>query len=234
MPAGNPTEAHPRTEEEVALLPDCPDVLAAAQERGITSVVHFTTFRGAVGVLASGVVKSRHRLPKDEYLEYVYQPNANIRKDTVWLDYINLSVERINDWMFDTSTRWHSSEGNSWVVLCFDPQILEHPGVVFTTTNNIYHNCRRAEGLAGFSQMFADSVYGWDPRRRCNVLHNRTDKYSAWPTDRQAEVLYPGELSREYLKRIDVQFEETIDSIHGVLAGLNLSVPVRCAPEVFP
>ena len=223
-----PFEAHPRTTEEITRLPNCPEVLDEARRIGVEEVVHFTTTKGAVGILAARAVKSRKRLPRDKYLEHVYQPNAEIRKDKAWLDYVNLSIQRINDWMFDTSTRWHATEDISWVVLSFTPRILAHSGVVFTTTNNIYPACRRAEGLAGFSRMFADEVSG-----RYGELHNRVDKHSSWPTDRQAEVLYPGELSCDHLQRIDVQREETIDTIHGMLDVLNLNVPVRHAPEVF-
>ena len=228
MPSEYPVAARPRTAEEIAGLLSCPEIAAAAKQRGITQVVHFTTVRGAIGVLASGFVKSRALLPKEEYLEYVYEPNAFLRKDTAWLDYVNLSIERINDWMFTTSVRWHAVEGNPWVVLSFDPQILAHPGVVFTTTNNIYPTCRRAEGLVGFSQMFAGIVSG-----RYSIQHDRLGKPPAWSTDRQAEVLYPGQLSCEFLQQIDVQTEDGFRDVNGALGGLNLSVPVHYAPEVF-
>lgn len=228
MPSEYPIVARPRTTEEIAGLPPCPEVAVAAKQRGVTKVVHFTTVRGAVGVLGTRSVKSRKRLQKDEYLEYVYQPNALFRKDDAWLDYVNFSIERINDWMFSTSVRWHAAEGNSWVALSFDPQILAHPGVVFTTTNNIYPTCRRAEGLAGFSEMFADVVLG-----RYDSRHDRHGKPSSWPTDRQAEVLYPGELSCEFLQRIYVQTEAGYVTVRGALGGLNLSVPVCHAPEIF-
>ena len=228
MPTEQAIEAHPRTPDNVARLPQRPEVVVAAEERGIRDVVHFTTTNGAVGVLASRAVKSRTRLPKDKYLEHVYRPNAELRKDQAWFDYVNLSISRINDWMFDASTRWHAADGNPWVVLSFAPCILGHPGVIFTTTNNIYPACRRAEGLSGFSRLFANSVRG-----RYNELHDRTDKEPAWTTDRQAEVLYPGELSCTYLQRIDVQQEETVDLIHGMMGVFGMSVPVRHAPEVF-
>ena len=65
------------------------------------------------------------------------------------------------------------------------------------------------------------------------VRHDRTGKPADWPTNRQAEVLYPGGVPCEYLRRIDVQREDTIDTMHGILGGLGLSVPVRHAPEVF-
>ena len=77
-------------------------------------------------------------------------------------------------------------------------------------------------------RMFDNTVSG-----RYNSLHTRADKEDAWPTDRQAEVLYPGLLSCSCLRRIDVQLAETEDSIAGVLGGLDLDVPVYHAPEVF-
>ncbi len=228
MPTGDVHEAEPRTPEQIMALPDCPEVLTAAKRMGIMKIVHFTTFRGCVGVLAVGAVKSRLQLPQDSYLEHVYRPNASFRKDTSWLDYVNLSVERINDWMFETSVRWHAEKDNPWVVLSFHPRILAHPGVVFATTNNIYPACNRAEGLTGFKQMFADRVVG-----RHGELHDRKNKRSEWPTDRQAEVLYPNELSCEHLQRIFVQTEDIVDEIMGTLAGLYLNVEVRHTPEVF-
>ena len=229
MPAERLVPARPRRPEEIARLPARPDVLTTVAESGVQDVVHFTTMTGAVGVLAARAVKSRARLPEDKYLEYVYQPNAKIRKDREWLDYVNLSVERINDWMFDASRRWQAAEDNPWVVLSFSPQILAHPGVVFTTTNNIYPACTRAEGRAGFEQMFSDRVVG-----RYGVRHDRSGKLPAWPTDRQAEVLYPGELSCEHLQRIDVQTEGAVDAIHGMLSGLRITGVTVChAPEVF-
>ena len=230
MTSQSPAQARPRTPEEIGSLPACPEVAEEAKLRRISQIVHFTTLSGALGVLASNAVKSRTRLPQDKYLQYVYKPNSEIRKDSAWLDYVNLSVERINDWMFGSSEYWHTGEDNPWVVLSFRPEILAHPGVVFTTTNNIYPACRRGEGLLGFNQLFADVVLG-----RYGERHERTDKLPPWPTDRQAEVLYPVELSCDYLQRINVQLEESIDSIHGILAGLgkDTEVPICFAPEVF-
>ena len=179
-------------------------------------------------MLAKSAVKSRKRLPEEHYLEHVYQPNANIRKDIAWLDYVNLSIARINDWMFGSSVRWHAHEDNPWVVLVLDVELLGDPGVVFATTNNIYPACRREEGLGGFEALFASNVEGW-----YGSVHDREGKQLDWPTDRQAEVLYPGEVSCDYLRRIDVQCPDVVDRIHGILGVLGPAVPVRHAPEVF-
>lgn len=225
----NVSPAHPRTPKEILSLPDCPDIAEAVQRRRISQVVHFTTTAGAVGILAARAIKSRARVSKDDYLEHVFRPNATVRKDCAWIDYVNLSVERINEWMLESSIRWHPMDKNPWVVLSFHPRVLAHPGVVFTTTNNIYPACLRAEGLAGFCRMFAATVLG-----RYSHRHVRTDDMpAAWPTDRQAEVLYPGELSYDHLLRIDVQLERSLEDIDGAIGVLGLDVPVRLAPEVF-
>jgi hypothetical protein len=222
-------QASPRTAEELERLGPLPVIGRRARARGVTDVVHFTTVRGAVGVFASGAVKSRRRLPTDQYLEHVYRPNAvNRSGDAAWHDYVNLSVSRINDWMFDSSCRWHVQDGVSWVVLSFEPEVLADPGVVFATTNNIYPTCRRAEGVTGFEQMFAEVVRG-----RYASRHTRVGLADNLTTDRQAEVLYPGELGLDRLQRIDVQLEEALDDVEGALGALGIRVPVRLAPEVF-
>lgn len=221
--------AWPRDPGDIRALPPCPEVHDLARVRGITDVVHFTTSRGALGVLSRRAVLSRKQLPQDAYLAHVYRPNALNRKDPAWLDYVSLSVSRINDWMFETSQRWHVEEGVSWVVISFTPEILTHPGVVFTTTNNIYPARLRAEGLGGFEQMFASQVTG-----RYGEITVRPPSYPAcWPTDRQAEVLYPGEVSLAYVQRIDVQTGSCHDDIEGMLGALNLNVQVCLAPHVF-
>ena len=225
------TRVRPRMTSEVANLPRQPEVVAAAEQRGVTDILHFTTARGAVGILAAGAVKSRERLQDDQYLEHVYRPNAEYRKDPEWSDYVNLSISRINDWMFDTSVRWHAAEDNPWVVFSFSRTLLGQPGVVFATTNNIYPSCERGEGVEGFNRLFAENVRG-----RHGKVHRRDGKGPNWPTDRQAEVLYPGELPCTFLHRVDVQAEQTVDTITGALAGLGLgsdTIAVRHAPEVF-
>jgi hypothetical protein len=226
-----PPEARPRTAAQIAALAPCPEVVAEARRRGVEEIVHFSTVKGTVGILSSRAVKSRQRLPSDRHLEHVYRPNAFDRsRDLEWLDYVNLSVSRINDWMFDASEKWHVGEDVSWVLLSFSIEILEAPGVVFTTTNNAYPPCRRAEGLPGFNQLFANTVpYGY-----YGSSHHRTATFpDPFPTDRQAEVLYPGELSMDYLTGISVQVESALDDVHGALGAFDMDFPVRLAPEVF-
>ena len=221
--------AWPRDPEQIRVLRSCPEILDLARARRICNIVHFTTSRGALGILSRRAVLSRKRLPAEAYLEHVYRPNASVRKDIDWLDYISLSISRINDWMFEASRRWHVAEGVSWVVMSFTPEILAHPGVVFATTNNIYPARLRAEGTSGLEQMFASQVAG----RYAGIKIRQAGCPANWTTDRQAEVLYPGEISLAHLQRIDVQTESCHDDVEGMLGALNLDVPVRFAPHFF-
>ena len=116
------------------------------QAREITEILHFTTNRGLTGILAGKSVLSRERLPESQYLEHVYAPNTLLRKDQRYLDYVNLSISRINTEFFGHSTRWHANEDIWWCALAFDPTMLESPGVLFATTNNMYTGCTRAPG----------------------------------------------------------------------------------------
>lgn len=59
-------EAEPQSLHDAGSASRCPEVVTAAQERGITSIVHFTTIGGLKGILASGAVRSRRDLPGDE------------------------------------------------------------------------------------------------------------------------------------------------------------------------
>lgn len=55
-------------------------------ERGIESILHFTTNRGSLGLFASRALKSRQRLNADQQLKHIFQPNARYRdKDRAWL-----------------------------------------------------------------------------------------------------------------------------------------------------
>lgn len=223
--------AYPRPREEAAALDPQPEVVDAARARGVEEIVHFTTLPGAVGILGAQAVMTRSTLPEQKYLEYVYRPNAvNPQRnlDRAWHDYVNLSISRINDWMFAFSAREHAHEKASWLIFSFSPEVLGDPGVVFTTTNNIYPACRREEGLPGFEAMFDDPVVG-----RYATEHHRAGLPDHWTTDRQAEVLYPGDLSLGRLQRIYVEHEVALDDINGALGALDGSWPVVLAPERF-
>jgi hypothetical protein len=205
-------------------------VAAAARERGITEILHYTTSRGVLGVLASRALKSRQRLPQDKYLEHIWIAACAVRYDTDWLDYVNLSVSDINSALYAIAAgKWHAGEF-WWGVLSFSPEILDHEGVHFATTNNRYPAARRGTGVEGFEALFADRVAG----RYSGIRVRREGHPTHRPTDPQAEVLYPGELSTEYLQRIYVSDTEARATIRAQCEAVgHRDVVVEVKPIVF-
>lgn len=200
------------------------------QNRGIIEVLHFTTHRGLLGSLHSGFVKSRKRLPSEVDLKFIYQPNAIYRKDPAWLDYVNLSISRINFVFFATSCRWHRDKDLWWCIMSFDSEVLTHPGVYFATTNNMYSGVVRGTGAAALENLFATKVVRYDRNiaiRTAQLADNLT-------TCVQAEALYPGELSVKYLKRVYVERNEDQDEVHAQLHMIGVSgIDVVVSAERF-
>jgi len=184
------------------------------EARKIKEVVHFTTHKGLLGSLHSGAVKSRQRLPAADDLKYIYKPNADVRKDLAWLDFVNLSISRINKEFFNHSCRWHRAEDLWWCIMSFDATIIGHPGVYFATTNNMYTGVTRGKGAIALSNLFAPHVTRWGG----NIAVRSDELPDSFTTCQQAEVLYPGELSIEHLRRIYVTRDEDADEVHAQLA----------------
>lgn len=189
------------------------EIIAA---RGIREVLHFTTNRGLLGILATGAIKSRKRLPDDAHLEYLFLPNTEYRKDVAWTDYVNLSVSRVNNRFLRWSRRQPRSERLFWCILATSPEILLHPGVQFVTTNNIYTGAKRGTLSEDLDAMFSPRVHQWGP-----YYVDRGARVSdCCPTCEQAEVLYPGELPAQYIERIFVADHETQDEVHAMIGAV--------------
>lgn len=208
------------------------------EDRGISEVLHFTTNTGLLGMLASGGILSRARLPKEKYLEHVYRPNARVRKDPDWLDYVNLSISRINTEFFEHSSRWHRDRDVWWCVVYLDPVILTHEGVVFATTNNRYTGVQRAIGAEGMEALFAARVKRWTG----NVVERPDDFPDELTTCHQAEALYPGCVPSEYFRGIYVATGEHADIVEtqseillpaDVDSPGSSELPVHIRPDVF-
>ena len=204
-------------------------IQAIVHSRGVSEVLHFTTHNGLLGMLHTGFVKSRKRLPDDLDLEHIFTPNARYRGDRAWLDYVNLSISEINLDFFTTSCRWHRPEDLWWCILSFDPSVLAHEGVHFATTNNIYTDVVRGKGSGGLERLFELLVHQYDNR----TIGRGKQHPINLPTCRQAEVLYPGQLSLDLLQAVYVKTPEDQDEVHAQLAltgrrGVEVTVdPVR-------
>lgn len=213
------------------------------QRWGISEVLHFTTNRGIVGVLATKELLSRHRLPTTDYLQYVLHNNAAIRPEAAtyfdksqnWLDFVNLSISEVNKRFLSVSQRWHERADVWWGILAFDPVIMTHPKVVFATTNNGYDLCRRAPGYAGFSALFSPTIDRKPQPSGIGIWRAlRGLRAANLPTCEQAEILYPERVPVAYLRRIYVKVPEQRDLVRGWLREFGIGgVEVLVAPEKF-
>lgn len=188
--------------------------------RGISEVLHFSTNHGLVGIASMGKMISRDQLAEDSkiLLKALNPENAKFRSDPDWLGYINLSLSRINSSFFDYSKTWKRAPDDYWLILSFRPEILSHEGVVFSTTNNIYHgSCKRASGSSGLESCFASSVVS----RKYQRITRPIDFPTHWTTCQEAEVLYPKSLSLDFLQCIYVESDETYDQVSTTLELLT-------------
>jgi hypothetical protein len=146
-----------------------------------------------------GAVLSRQRIENDEDVAYIFGGVWPVRAPA-WADYISLSISRINASLYDKSRARYPDWW--WAVMSFSLDILDHDGVWFTTTNNVYEEVlERGCGVDGFEALFKERV----PWGYCgSVCVRREGHPEHWTTDRQAEVLYLGELSLDHLRRIYV------------------------------
>ena len=209
-----------------------PEILAEVSRRGISRVVHFLTMANLRGVLSARVLLCTAKLPNCKQVRYVYEQNTRERWDKKWTDFVSLSIERINREFFLASQRKRQTADNRRCILCFEPVILTHAGVLFATTNNTYSNVVRGEGVRAFNRLFASTVNG---RLRDPAKKRPADYKACWPTDRQAEVLYPQSVNCRHLKQIVVSSAEDEDTVYGMINTFNLErkPEVRHNPDMF-
>lgn len=206
-------------------------VLDVVNRRGLKEVMHFTTNKGLAGMLFSGNLLSRARLDADAQLEYIFKPNAAFRKDKAWLDYVNLSISRVNSSFLGVSAgNWHRNEDIWWCILSYATDLLSDAGVYFTTTNNIYTGVLRGTNEEGLERLFSNRIVQWTGR----VVTRPGQFPDHFTTCEQAEVLYPMQVPLTYLRRIYVAKEEDLYEVHGQLNVFDSrGVEVIVSPEQF-
>lgn len=204
--------------------------------RKIESIVHFTTNHGSLGVLASKSLKARSHLSNDAQLAYIFQINAtDRRRDAAWHNYVNLSISKINANFFQVSSgSWHKEKDFWWCILAFDPVILSHTGVMFATTNNMYSGVLRQQGAHGLEALFAPKITQWNSYRNTSIV-TRSTSLNPWETTcSQSEVLYPVEVSTEFLQTIYVPNENCECELAGQIAAVaHRPIKIEVRPDLF-
>lgn len=199
-------------------------------ERGIREVLHFTTRDGALGVLTTRSLIPNAELTKEQRIEFILKSNCEVRKDPRWTGHNSLSISTINSQFLQFSRTRHAEDPDLWwCILSFDPIILTHSDVVFCTGNNTWPRSRRLTGGEGVLAVFADSV----PGRYDSTIHRPADMPPNFPTCDQAEVLYPGRLPLDFLRRIYFETQDHADIFLAWNQTLRVGLPDSVA-EVSP
>lgn len=199
--------------------------------RGIERILHFTTSDGFLGTLATtpNALLPRAMLENNALLEFILKLNAPTRTDTDWFSYNSLSITDINPSFFKYSKQIHN--GATWIILEFSPDILNHEGVIFTTTNNIYTECVRIGGSEGFEMLFADRIK--NNHVRGGFISRFSSKQPNQPTDNQAEALYLGALSCEFLKKVHVVNHDALALVTAQMKACRCEYNIVISPELF-
>lgn len=183
-------------------------IIQKIEELGISEILHFTRGDNLVGILQRGGILSRTLLESEraefKLLEYVGDSAWPDRsRDAAWWGFVNLSIEAVNQTLLNRARNNHPAQ--KWFVLSFDPHILTHEDVYFTTTNNAYEpHVLRDRGAAGFDLPY--SITYKDLKGNTHKRHRELPR--SFPSSHQAEVLYPNLLSLNYLRAIYVENQE--------------------------
>lgn len=177
-------------------------------QKGINEVLHFTLDNNLIGIIANGCLLSRMQLDKKD-LEYQSLEFVNDiiwtdrNRDAEWTDHINLSIESINKFLLDRARA--NNLNHKWFILSFDPEILAHNDVHFTTTNNAYvPHVIRGSGCKGFELPFIDKYKD----KNGNVHFRKPTLTTNFPTSQQAEALYFKKLTLDKMSKIYVEDED--------------------------
>lgn len=203
-------------------------VAARARARGVSEIRHYTSERGVMGSIMRGRLLSRDRVEGDPDLAFIFE-GVWERRDPEWVDHISMSVSQINVDLYQSSRKRFPDYW--WAVMAFDVAMLDAPDVVFTTTNNVYDDvCRRAPGIAGFEDMFADEVpFGYHG----SVKYRPASRAAHLTTDRAAEVLFPGEVTLDSMQALYVpgrQHKRMVDAWCEVYEHPELPVLIDPSP----
>ena len=208
-------------------------------DRGIHRLVHFSPRRNLIGMFQLGGLWARGRL-----IEYAKaHQDADMMAYVTWndsvrldgrQDCINLSVERINAFLFDVFKRKFEErfgDEEPWCVIEINPSVMLKEGVVFTKANaasSFVRSSGTASGLAGLQSLYENKIVV--PKRYKVQVDERTaDLPRACPTSVQAEVMVPREIPLSDV--IGLVFNDEDDMLQ-VKAMLGIQFPSLRLPPM--
>jgi len=171
------------------------------EQRGITRLCHFTPSRNLCHILTGGIgILSTRNLQEHERALFT-------QTDLIRLDnhegYICCSIEYPNVWYFDKA-KLKDNIFKDWVVLFIDPKYIWKSGTLFCPRNAASNSGRNiVKGEQGFKSLFDNKITSNQGIRSRSPSH-----LPCCPTDNQAEVLIPDQISISDILSIAVPSKE--------------------------
>lgn len=193
---------------------DYKQFVAEIKKRNITCLVHFTETINLLSIVKEGHLLSRYRINEidTESKDFIVQ-NDQIRLDTLQ-DYINLSIEFPNSFLFRRFRERQKEPFINWCVLKIRPIYIYKVGTLFSISNAASSFSRNA-GIAGdlkkFQELFSETLTISYPSGYSRTLTRKHLK-DCYPTDEQAEVLVKGEIPYSDVMQICFEDEESLIS----------------------
>lgn len=219
---------------ETSTHPDADVIIAAARERGITRLVHFTPLINLLSIVEMRAIIARDRVIEiarqkaDQHLLDYIDFNDRLRLDR-HTRHINLSVQHPNSSLF-RRFREACTWCDVWCVLLVTPEYLALPGVLFSRGNAASSYVRRTgtgSSAADFLALFAEEQVTANQYGTRSIV--RSGLASCYPTDPQAEVMVPDEIP---LCGVDgFAFESETARIRAA-AALRVLLPDATLPEL--
>ena len=221
--------------------PDRAAFEAEVKRRGITRIVHFTPTINLISIFEQQALLSREQLKRltieypDLHLADYVEINDQLRLDNL-NDYLNLSIQHPNHWLFrkfrDSCRNWC----DSWCVIALTLECLWYTDTMFSIGNAASSYSKR-HGINGLYKTFYSLFQG---KVVAGNMYNqriltRTNLADCHPTDAQAEVLVKTRIPIDCITAI---YFETQEEASRSRAAISLSVnnplpPIVVNPQLF-
>jgi hypothetical protein len=175
--------------------PDFSQFKKDIEQRGISSLIHFTPTINLISILEEGKLLSRQLLEnadieQTDILDFI-EFTDSIRYDDK--NYINLSISFPNYFLFRRfMERTQDLPHINWCVLKIDPKYIYSSETLFAVTNAASSVAKYQFGITGdfdkFQELFGDNL-----NLKVRII-SRGSLDKKYPTDVQAEVLVRNEI----------------------------------------
>ena len=204
------------------------DIRAAAQNRGINALYHFTQLSNIEGILRKGL-RSRSSLLEDNDKDVVYVID-DVRPDGRD-DLVSVSIQNINFQMFDTK---RTKSSDQWVILELKPEVLWKYNCIFSWRNAATREIKSHTGFRGGPWAFEKMFEGLSIHGASGTGFRERHNLESWePTKSDAEMAVVDGINRDEFVDITVPSIAVKNTVESIMRHNNFHLPVEVNSEVF-